>query len=439
MLRSVKCHAPPSVVIIRQVKKLADISRVYRHNVTIAIPTVYNRMFDHIKLVTQAQAMGHVAAYIIRKLLNKSPSSLAAEASRSFTICDGGYIDAIHPFILSSHLARIRGSRTHDAKYVIAHDLYPEQWELKPVTGYWLHHATLMGGSIYAGRYRHELRNILQKNLPKFQLTPFGKTAHIHRATMISTCAGSTWWGHWIQDEVPLHMLAANYAPTIAFCRKAYSQEQAYRGYFDLPQPQCVDTAIFDALLIIDDFAQNPIKTKRYKQIRQRFSSLPIGEPKRIYLRRGSDGERRVLTNEIDIIHRLESMGFIVIDVLTSTVEQVINACNGASIVISIEGSHIAPLIYLIQRHGLLIILNPPYRVATTHADIGIFCGFSSAMFICEPDGNSKTDFRADPDELCRYIDAAQQYAMSNIPKLLQFEERIQAMDTSAQHSEVIY
>ncbi len=67
-----------------------------------------------------------------------------------------------------------------------------------------------------------------------------------------------------------------------------------------------------------------------------------------------------------------------------------------------------------------------------TVADIGVFCGLSSGMFVCEPEGDSRTDFRADPDELARFVDDAVVFGRDNEPRLTSFLASVMRLDTSA-------
>ena len=121
---------------------------------------------------------------------------------------------------------------------------------------------------------------------------------------------------------------------------------------------------------------------------------------------RGGTGDRRRLVNEEELAERLAKHGFVTVRLAGATADELIRTVRGAAILVSVEGSNLAHGLYLLRHGGSMVILNPPYRVHTTVGDIGVFCGLRSGMFICEPDGESRTDFRADPDEVLRFIDA---------------------------------
>jgi capsular polysaccharide biosynthesis protein len=286
----------------------------------------------------------------------------------------------------------------------------------------------LLDGSLYAGGYRHELRHANQRR--RIGFNPSGAAAEIERAAMVSTCAGTTWWGHWVEDEVPMQMLAEKFAAPVAFNRPEYRDECAYRQVFGIAEPKRLDVAHFHELLLLEDFAQNPNKTKRYRALRHRLARLPAGH-ERVYLRRGSTGVRRSLVNEAEVMQRLEGLGFKTVDVATNSAQDIIKSCRGAEVVVSIEGSHLAPLLYLMGDFATLVILNPPHQVHTTVADIGVFCGLTSGMFVCEPEGDTRTDFRADQDELARFIEDAVTFGKRNAPRMEGFLESVMRLDTS--------
>lgn len=379
-------------------------------------------------LSTRASAVTGALSYVTRRVLRYPQTPLAEAAAHSVTICQASELPAITPFYWDEHLPRIRGSATYGAEQVIREDLNRKVFQFRPVVAHWLRDAVMLDGSVYVRGYRHELRHANQRRRIGFNVS--GTAGEIERAALVSTCAGSTWWGHWVEDEVPLQILAEEFASPVAFSRESYRDESAYRKVFGIAEPARFGVARFRELLLIDDFAQNPNKTKRYRFLRNRLAQLPAGHD-RVYLRRGETGVRRILANEAEVIERLESLGFRTVDISRSSTQDIIASCRGASVVVSVEGSHLAPLLYLMRDFATLVILNPPHQVHTTVADIGVFCGLSSGMFVCEPEGDSRTDFRADPDELARFIDDAIGFGHKNTPRLDDFLDSVMRLDTS--------
>ena len=379
------------------------------------------------KLGGKLSAAGVALKYISRRIMGVSQSRLGNEAVRTFKICESGSVPAITPFLWEKHLPRIQSAARYGAEHVIREHLHRKTFFFAPVIAYWLKNASLVDGSVYVGDYRHEMRKIGQRF--KFGCNLTGPSNIVESAAIVSTCAGSTWFGHLIEDELPLQMLAENYSYPVSIKRTDYRDEAYYRQSLSLKIPLKFNVAIFNELLIIDEFAQNPNKTKRYRELRYRLSGFPKGN-ERVYLRRGITGASRVLVNEVEIIINLSSLGFKVVDIATASAEEIVASCRGASVVVSVEGSHLAPLLFLMRDFGTFIILNPPYQVHTTVADIGVFCGLSSGMFICEPVGGSRTDFRAEPNELMRFIDDSIINASRNVPRLERFLESVIDLDS---------
>jgi Glycosyltransferase 61 len=293
------------------------------------------------------------------------------------------------------------------------------------VMAHWLRDATLLDGSIYSRGYRHELRPWGRRSRVGFKVA--GDVAEIEQGALASTSLGSTWWGHWLEDEVPLQMLAEQYGPAVAHQREPYRDEAVFRTLLQVTEPARFGVALFKELLVLDDHAQNPLKAARYHVLRGRAAHRPVGVP-RLFLSRGTSGARRILVNEAAIRARLEAEGFTTVDVGAVSADELIAACSGASVVVSVEGSHLAPLLYLMRDFGTMVILNPPYQVQTTVATVALFCGISSGMFICEPDGESRTDFVADPAEVVRFVDEAVAASDAGKPRVEHFLRSVLAL-----------
>jgi len=369
-------------------------------------------------LRTRCGVLRTALGYYGGRLARRPQARLDELAARSVTVCPAGQVPAITPFFWQEQLPRIRGAVRATAKQVIEEHLHRKTFVFTPVVAHWLRDAVLLDGSVYAGHWRHELRANPSKWRPS--LVPLGAAAECREGALASTCAGSNWYGHFIEDEIPYQMLASTFGPLVAHERPAYSHEPAYRRMLDLAEPARYGAARFEQLVVIDEFAQNPDKTRRYQAIRSKFARHPRGR-ERVFLMRGDSGARRVLVDEAELALRLEQQGFALLDVRTATAEQIVATCRGARTIVSVEGSHLAPALYLLQDGGCLVILNPPYQTHVTVADIGVFCGLSSGMFICTPHGQSRTDFAADADEVIRFVEDVERHATRQAPQLAEF------------------
>jgi hypothetical protein len=369
-----------------------------------------------------------IAKYFALRLAGRSHQTLDEAAAKIEVVCDGATVPAITPFHWSAHLPRIKGSARHDARKVIDEDLRRKVFDFRPVRAYTFKDAVLLDGSVYTELRRHELRSLNRNSRVGFSHR--GDVLEVVNGVVAATVAGATWWGHWIEDEIPLQLLAQRLGTPVGISRENYQDELAYRRALGIDEPLRPSIARLPGLRIVSDFAQNPNKTRRYQYLRNVLQTGALGAEK-VYLRRGNTGVRRCLVNEKEIVARLIAEGFVVVDIATASPQRVIEACRGAKMAVSVEGSHLAPLLYLLHKFGALVILNPPHQVHTTVADIGVFCGLSSGMFICEAAGSSVTDFYANPDELLRFIEDVSAYAVGNAPRLDDFVQQVMNLDTS--------
>ena len=130
------------------------------------------------------------AGYISGRVLGLKQKKLEEISAKTINITAPGSIGAINPLIKDSHLRRIRGASSYGAEQVIKDDLCRKVFDFKEVNGYWLKDVTLLDGSLYTTRYRHELRDIYQRS--RLGMNIKFDVMEIHEAGLVSTCAGST-------------------------------------------------------------------------------------------------------------------------------------------------------------------------------------------------------------------------------------------------------
>jgi len=351
-------------------------------------------------------ALLRACSYYLGRLLGRNSQSLAHVAQRTEEISPAIRMRALRPYFDRAHLSRIGAARNFSAEQVISEHLLRQHIDFPPVRVHWVKDAWIINGSVFVrGARRIELRNVLQKRalLERYSLRPRGPRQDMESAVLVSTSAGSTWFGHWLEDEVPLHMLGRTYGEPVALAREEYSHEAGYLKAFQLPHGKRVREARFGELIVVDEFAQNPNKTARYHTLRERLGRFPQGA-KRVYLSRGLSGTPRRLINEQRLCERLSKEGFEILDVGKAAFETIVAVCRGAAIVIGIEGSHLAHALFMMKDYGTMLILNPPNQVHTTVADIAVFCRLHAGMFVCEPAGSDRTGFVADEDEVLRFL-----------------------------------
>jgi hypothetical protein len=355
-----------------------------------------------------AKAMSTSLKYYVKRMTvrEKSVLSLDSIAFRSLKICDGGRLPAVRPYYWAEQMGRVKDGEFYTARRIIAELHSQDAVVFRPVHVHEFRSAFLVDGSVYlGGKIRLELRSELSRgNLVRsMSVLPIAPQIECSEAVLTSGIAGSTWFGHWLVDELPLQMLAAFFAPPIAHVRPEHRDEPNYRGLLNLPSPKRVGTALISKLTIVDEFAQNPSKARRYWQIREKLAPKPRGAD-RVFLSRGDWGTVRVLRNEKELIDRFQAEGYSIVNLSTASFADLLRALSGASLVVSVEGSHLTHALYAMADFGTIIILNPPGRTLTTVAGIAPFCKLLAGMFICSP--NEDGSFNADVDEVLTFIDA---------------------------------
>jgi capsular polysaccharide biosynthesis protein len=355
------------------------------------------------------RAIGTSVTYYLsraRRIKEISPP-LEAVAVRTVNICRPEIIGAVRPFFKEEQTSRIADTEWYTAHQIVQEHLNRQVVVLRPLQVHEFRNAYLVDGSVYLGdAMRIELRSELMRSSlwRRFSVLPVAPKFEFSEAALVASVAGSTWFGHWLEDELPLQMLSAHFAPPIAHTRPEYRDEPYYRNLLNLENPKRVGTAFVSRLTIIDEFAQNPSKTRRYWRIRKQLAGRPKGAD-RVFLNRGGSGTARSLRNEKELLDRFYAEGYSIVEIGTSSLPELLRVLNGASLVVSVEGSHLAHALYAMAEFGTMVVLNPPERAYTTVADIAPFCKLHASMFICSP--NEDGSFSADVDELLEFVEDA--------------------------------
>jgi hypothetical protein len=232
---------------------------------------------------------------------------------------------------------------------------------------YHIRDAVLFDGSIYAGAFR---RRISDKSLFALERP---EPEYFENAALASSMLGTQYFGHWLIDDCLCYILAEQFGDPLGV-RKPPSplgHETKYQGYFDQAWT-LRDRARIDHLVIFRDYAQNSLKRKRYRMLRERIGALfPRNETQNdlIYLQRGDTGVRRVVKNEDDVVNALTKRGFKLLNVATDSLEKILSTLANAKVVVSVEGSHLAHATFAGPENGGVITMQPPERFETVHRD----------------------------------------------------------------------
>jgi len=244
-----------------------------------------------------------------------------------------------------------------------------------PTIAYHIKDAILFDGQIYAGRFKYP---IADKSL--YAWGP-GKEQHIKAASLASSYLGTKYFGHWLADDCTRYMLAEQFARPLCVRMPPYAHRLQYQTYFGQDWTP-IDRARIAHLVVFQDFSQNSFKRERYRILRSRIKARfpKYDQSAYVYLRRGQTGVRRPIQNEQEIVETLSKRGFMIVDIASDTLEQIIGILLNAKIVVSLEGSHVTHCTLTVPENSNLLILEPPDRFSGVHrsqaGSLGIRFGF---------------------------------------------------------------
>lgn len=222
-------------------------------------------------------------------------------------------------------------------------------------------------------------------------------------AALRTSFVGMHFFGHWLRDDCATQYLAAGYGPVLAMATPPWPDKPAYRALLAAPYRE-IAGARADRLHIFDDIGQNEHKVARFRQSRALFAARAgiRSRPPFVYIARGPGGKGRRMVNEAQIIAALERRGVLVLQAEGAPVPVVVEALQGARMLISVEGSQISHgLLTLADGAGVLAI-QPPDRFFNSHRDWSHALDMHYAVVVGSP---APGGFSVSEDELLETID----------------------------------
>lgn len=334
---------------------------------------------------------------IQRRLLRRS-AALAVISARSWTIWPAETTSAPAAIYLDGSLDRVQGVGISTSRDNELRRIRGGRVEHAPTVAHEIRQAHLLDGSLYAGPWRWPLA---RGRTPLFWR---GDRAAEKSAALACTFYGSFYFGHWMRDDLSLALAAAEIDKPVITSRTAFRHEPGYRDLLSA-HPLARAACAFGRIVVIEDFPQNTSKRRRYEELRARLAvRIPETGCRRVYLRRGTVGaqEPRNLINGDQIESFLAAQGFAVVDPDRLSSEELCRHLRGASIVVGIEGSHLAHAIYAIAGDGVICALQPPQRFNNVYKDYTDCAGMRYAFVVGAP---SDGGFVIGVDELARTLE----------------------------------
>lgn len=292
------------------------------------------------------------------------------------------------------HIERVSGGAVPgEAPAVIIKRLRATVQEHAPTESITIRDAVVWGRNLFGGGTKHDLYRSDPVRLRDME--------SLHDVTLAATYAGTRWWGHFIHDDLPQELLATSLQTSvITHARPTFADEPGYRDVFRIAKPRVVPAVIADRCTLLVDYSQNASKRSRYATMRAQVPRA-VGDATRVYVRR-MGGAKRHLHGEDELVDALAQRGYVIMT-NADAVGKLVNVCTRAVQLVAIDGSHIAPLMFLMREGAELVTIIPTARVSTVLSDVARANNLRAAMFVCDgPD----TDMQLDRDVFLRFLDA---------------------------------
>ncbi len=332
----------------------------------------------------------------VRRLLVTRHRHFRELSASSRQLCPAETAVAPEAVFLKSDLDRVTGVQAVTSLEHEMHRIAGGATEHQATVAHRLRDVRLLDGHLYRGAMKHRLSSA------RGRLAALGGPDVVGAGALACSLYGNTYFGHFMRDDLTMQLAATELAAPFTSARESYTHEPGYRALFELPAHPLTH-AHFRELVILEDNGQNRYKRQRYRTLRERLARAvkPAGAAG-AYIRRGSSGARRLLTNEQAVEAFFVDAGFTVVDPATMTVDDMTARMAGVPIVAGVEGSQIAHGYFAMADDGAVLVLQPPYRFNNVIKDFTDCVGLTYAFVVGREDEGG---FEIELDGLARVID----------------------------------
>lgn len=337
-----------------------------------------------------------------RRLIQGHTTDLADMASQEWTLCPNEVTDIKPAVYLDGALEKVTALspwRTWDVELALIRGGIAEH---AASTAHLIENVDLVGAYIYKGAGKLHPGFGAERVI----VTEAGRSVELDEANLVTSWPGSHFFGPFLKCDLPLELINEGSTDNISMVTREYHHASGYRRLCGLAPVPVIRRAHIKKLTVYTDFAQNSFKVERYRKLRSQLRSKldrrhspPI---RGTYLLRGKNGELRNLDNEADIVNLLQGMGFEIIETDKLNAAEIAERTRDAPIVISVEGSHLSHVIFTLQDHGTMLVLQPPDRFAMPYKEFTDSLQMDFAFLV-----GTKTEngFSIALDELRRILD----------------------------------
>jgi len=304
-------------------------------------------------------------------------------------------------FFLEEHLDRIRGFIEISTESKQLARLRGGDVVHRGTRGYLIRDALFHRGHVFADGVCHAL---------SFDPSPWvgtPKVAHHEAGAITTTATSQRWFGDFLMAESPTALLATEWDEVPYRYGNLGGHRAAYAGAFGIAYRHLEATALFDELWLFDDVGHNADRRRRYRRMRASLRASRDGhaplDGTGVFIRRGHSGTERFLRNEAQLAEEFARRGFRVVS-SDEPFGRVVDACLGAGIVVTVEGSQQQHGVLGIREGGVFVNIQPPDRVNLAVKDRLDALGARYAFVVGQGDSDG---FEASLDDLLRVMDLA--------------------------------
>jgi hypothetical protein len=329
-------------------------------------------------------------------LLGLSRRELQSAASRHWIICPPSR-QTVPPAIYNpADLDRVTGTSEYSSLPEEMASLLRNVHEHAASVAFVLRNADLVEGHLYAGRWKDRL---LSRRPPLLSAAP---DTVLPQGSLATSWHGSTFFGHWLADDLTLQLAAERTGHPFVAERPLYVHEPEYRRLLGLPI-QAYRRVRVGELVVIEDRAQNAFKRARYDELRRRLATVTQSQGhRRVFLRRGEGGRSRRLLNAPEVEQYLQAQGFEILCPEALSAADIATRMLGATLAVGVEGSHLAHALLTMAHGGVICCLQPPDRF------VNIFRGYANCLdmqYATVVGHAASGGFRLDLEDLKRVLD----------------------------------
>lgn len=352
---------------------------------------------NHLTGAARVISFSPLANNLRRKVGRPAPDVILRAAER-WEIAPGGIVEVPPAIMLPGQIERIIGTEFGSLEQTLFALRNEGDGRVDATTACLLRDVDLVDGVLYLGGAERHLRarrhpRALHHRRPETELS----------GAMYESWVGNRWFGNWLMDNCLTYPLAAALGTPVTTAPRSKGHAPRYEDLLGMA-PLRIGDVHFRELILIDDLPNNAAKFARAAAMRERLlgGRQPVPHPG-VFLLRGRTGDVRLLSNEDEIAARLAAeRGFRILDPMTMTVDDLIEASAGARVVAGVEGSQLVHGQIVAPAGSTLLTIQPPDRVTAAMKLMTDRLGQRFGLIVAEGDMNR---FRVDWSDVARTLD----------------------------------